>query len=348
MTTIRDLARLANVSVPTVSRVLNGQPVDSEMTERVLRVARELNYVPNRSARRLRGAGGRLIGAIFSDISNPFYTRLLRAVEKEFADQDATLIVANSDADVAREAKLVRIMLEEGVSGLVIAPADESPDTLSSVVAGGFPVVVVDRAMQNLDVDTVHSRNFEAVVVAVEHLARLGHKDIAFIGGPHRLSSARQRHSGYLAGLQNAGIEPRADLTVFGDYRMDSGRELAARLLDLGNPPSAMLVANNEMVIGALNYIHSIGKVIPDDIAIVGFDDFPWSMSLNPPLTTISQPVDELGRRAARLLIDRLADPARPARTETLDTQLVVRASCGANAQGNVHHSNRKGRFGNV
>ena len=332
MTTIRDLARLAKVSVPTVSRVLNGHPVDQELAERVLKAARELNYVPNRSARRLRGAGSRLIGAIFSDFSNPFYTRLLRAVENEIASSDATLIVANSGSDPAREAKLLRIMREEGVAGLFIAPTDEGPDALSATVETGFPVVVVDRAMRDLQVDTVHSKNFEATLGAVKHLVGVGHRKIGFVGGPHHLSSARDRYSGYLYGLSDAGIAARPDHVVFGDFRMESGRTCAASLLDLADPPTAMLVSNNEMVIGALNYIHSSGRIIPDDIAVVGFDDFPWSISLNPPLTAVAQPVEDIARVAAGLLMDRLADPSRPFRTVTLDTELIVRASCGAHS----------------
>jgi LacI family transcriptional regulator len=222
----------------------------------------------------------------------------------------------------------LQIMREEGVAGLVIAPAGEDPGTLAGAVHAGFPIVVVDRIMRDLEVDTVHSRNFDATVSAVAHLVKVGHQKIGFIGGPHRLSSARDRYSGFLCGLSDAGIAHRPDHAVFGNFRMESGRELVSDLLKLPDPPTAVLVANNEMVIGALNHIHSIGLNIPRDIAVVGFDDFPWS--LNPPLTTIAQPVEEIGRTAARLLMERLAFPTRPCRTVTLEARLVVRSSCGA------------------
>ena len=335
MATIRDIARLAGVSVPTVSRVLNNRPVDTEMALRVRDAAHQLGYVPNRSARRLRGAESRLMGAIFSDLSNPFFMQVLRALEEELALSDTTLIVANSNSEPEREARLVRVMREEGVAGLVIAPADERPEPLGSLVRSGFPVTVVDRTMP-LEVDSVRTRNVDATVAAVRHLVDVGHRKIGFIGGPDRLSSARDRYAGFLRGLTDAGLGARQEHVRFGDYRMESGREGAAALINLPDPPTAVLVANNEMVIGALNHIHAVGRVIPDDVAIVAFDDFPWSISLNPALTAIAQPVDEIGRTAARLVLDRLAEPGRPARTVELPAQLVVRASCGAG--GDLRH----------
>lgn len=328
MATIRDIARFAGVSVPTVSRVLNDHPVDADLTRRVREAARELNYVPNRSARRLRGAGTRLIGAIFPDISNPFYTALLRAVER--ALPESTLLIANSNADRDREKRLILMMREEGVAGLIIAAVVEQPETLAPLVEAGFPLVVVDRRMRGLEADTVHTRNFEATLQAVGHLARIGHRRIAFIGGPHSLSTAHDRHAGYLAGLAEAGLTPDSRYLAFGDFRMASGRVATTDLLSQPEPPTAILVANNEMLIGALNHIHTAGFSIPHDVAVVGFDDFPWSVSLNPPLTAIAQPVDELGKAAARLLTERMADPGLPYRTVTLDARLVVRASCGA------------------
>ena len=328
MVTIRDIARLAGVSVPTVSRALNDRPVDKEMALRVRNAAKALSYVPNRSARRLRGAGSRLMGAIFSELSNPFYVQVLRTIEEELARAETTLIVANSNAEPEREARLVRILREEGVAGLIIAPADEAPEPLGGLVRAGFPITVIDRTMP-FEVDTVRTRNFDAATAAVGHLVGLGHRRIGFIGGPHRLSSARDRHAGFRRGLSEAGLAAAPKDVCFGDYRMESGRRLAATLTDLSDAPTAVLVANNEMVIGALNHIHAAGMTVPDDLAIVGFDDFPWSISLNPPLTAIAQPVDEIARTAARLILDRIANPGRPASIVELPAELVVRASCG-------------------
>lgn len=333
MATIRDIARAAGVSVPTVSRVLNGHAVGEALVERVKQAAAALNYVPNRAARRLRGGGSRVWGAIFSDIANPFYTEVLKGLEARLSTGEASLIFGNANSDPEREAKLIRLMREEGAAGLIIAPTSEEPAILGNHVTDGFPIVVVDRRMRDLAVDTVHSNNMEAAWKAVGHLVAVGHRRIGFIGGPHRLSSARERYAGYLRALRDAGLAIEAALIRFGDYHRMSGLEQALILIQLEQPPSAILVANNEMVIGALNAIHAAGCRIPEEIAIVGFDDFPWAISLNPPLTAIAQPAFDMGERAAELLLERVADPGRPARTIIFDTRLVVRASCGSAAR---------------
>lgn len=330
MATIRDIARAAGVSVPTVSRVLNDHVVAEDLARRVMQAAKDLNYVPNRAARRLRGSGNRLWGAIFSDIANPFYTEVLKGVESGLSTDDATLIFGNANSDPVREAKLIQVMREEGAAGLIIAPTSEEPAVLKSHIDDSFPIVVIDRQMKDLAVDTVHSDNFTAAMTAVNHLAKVGHRRIGFIGGPHRLSSARERYSGYLYAMNDAGLAVETELTRFGDYQLQGGFEQISVLMDLPAPPSAVLVANNEMVIGALNAIHGRGRKIPEEIAIVGFDDFPWSISLNPPLTTIAQSAQQMGRKAAELLLERIARPDLPARMIAFETHLVVRASCGS------------------
>lgn len=330
MVTIRDIARVAGVSVPTVSRVLNGHSVAEDLALRVRHTVKALNYVPNRAARRLRGSGNRLWGAIFSDITNSFYTEVLKGVERGLSAEQATLIFGNANSDAGREANLIQVMREEGVSGLIIAPTSEEPTVLRSHVEDGFPIVVVDRRMNDLQVDTVQSDNFRAALTATTHLSRQGHRRIAFIGGPDHLSSARDRYSGYGHAIKEAGLRLEVELTRFGDYHLESGFAEARMLLSLDRPPTAILVANNEMVIGALNAIHEAGKKIPDEIAIVGFDDFPWAISLNPPLTTVAQPAQEIGVRAAELLLERVASPDLPARVFTFNTELIVRMSCGS------------------
>jgi len=332
LATIRDIARVANVSVPTVSRVLNDRTVAEHLALRVRQAVKDLNYMPNRAARRLRGSGNRLWGAIFSDITNSFYTEVLKGVEQGLSAEEATLIFGNANSDPAREANLIQVMREEGVSGLIIAPTSEEKAGLQPHLDDGFPIVVVDRRMNGLDVDSVSSDNLHAAFNATMHLVQIGHRRVGFIGGPDRLSSARDRYAGYLEAMRAVGLATEPSLTRFGDYHMETGFAEAQHLLSLAQPPSAMLVANNEMVIGALNAIHGAGRKIPDDIAIVGFDDFPWAISLNPPLTTVAQPAQMIGRRAAELLLERVADPALPARAVTFETELIVRMSCGSGA----------------
>jgi LacI family transcriptional regulator, galactose operon repressor len=329
--TIRDVAQRAGVSIPTVSRVLNDRPnVADELAERVRSAIAELNYRPSRAAQRLRAQASRLVGVIFSDISNPFYINVLKGIEFVLSKDGFSLLISNADADPDREARMVQVMRAEGVAGLIIAPTKESAPEVKKAIDDGLPVVVFDRRMRDMEVDTVMADGLSGAIRAVNHLVALGHRRIGIISGPLHLSSARDRYAGYLQALSDADIKVEANLTRLGDYKMESGYQLATELISSRRPPTALFVANNEMTIGALNAIHDARRRMPDDIAIVGFDDFDWAVSLNPPLTTVAQSTFDIGVQAASLLLSRIGNPGRPGRTVVLETSLIVRASCGA------------------
>lgn len=335
MPTIKDVARRAEVSISTVSRVLNDQPyVADELRRRVLDAIDELGYKPSRVAQRLRATKSQLVGVIFSDIANPFYIDVLRGIEHALSGNGMSVLISNANADQDRESELIHLMQLEGVAGLVIAPTREESPVICEAVMHGIPVVIVDRQMTDSQIDTVLVDNFKGALLAVQHLIDLGHEQISVISGPLHLTSGRERYAGYLQAMSDAKLEVRSDLTRFGDYRQSSGYALAQELITLPAPPTALLVANNAMTIGALNLIHQVGRTIPDEIAVIGFDDFSWAVSLNPPLTTIAQPTFKIGTRAAELLLARIADSDRPPRTVMLNTQLMVRESCGALSKG--------------
>jgi LacI family transcriptional regulator len=191
-------------------------------------------------------------------------------------------------------------------------------------------VVVIDRRMSNIEVDTVLADNFKGAFLAVQHLTQLGHKRIGVVSGPLHLTSARERYTGYLQAMSDAQLAVETGLTRFGDYRQASGYALTRELLEMPDPPSALFIANNQMTIGAMNAIHDGGWLIPDDVAVIGFDDLPWAVSLNPPLTTVAQPTFEIGTGAADLLMIRIANPDRPSRTLVFETRLIVRESSGS------------------
>ena len=329
MATIRNIAKLAGVSVPTVSRVLNDQKVDPFMTFKVRQAAQSLDYIPNRSAKRLRGVGNPLLGAIFSDLSNQFFADILKHFERVVSAHQHSLLISNSASKHEKEQELIHIMLEEGVSGLVKAPTLEYSPKIQELIENDFPIVMVDRRMKEMEVDTVTINNFEASSKAVCHLANLGHLEIGYVGGPNHLSSANDRFLGFQEGLKQANINFNEKWVSFGNYKMESGYLLTEKLISLKDLPSAILVANNEMVIGCLNKIHEEGLRIPKDLSIISFDDFPRSISLNPPLTAIAQPTKEIGAKAANLLLDRLVDNTKPPQTLILESNLVVRESCG-------------------
>ncbi|MBN1285530.1 MAG: LacI family DNA-binding transcriptional regulator [Anaerolineae bacterium] len=331
MATIKDVAKRAGVSLSTVSRVLNGHPyVADELRSRVLDAIEALNYRPNRVAQRLRAARSHLVGVIFSDVKNPFYTLVLSGIEHILSEQGLSVLISNSNTNQDREDNFTALMLAEEVAGLIVAPVQEDSPVLAEVVQNGLPVAVIDRRMCGLSVDTVLADNQSGACMAIRHLIQLGHRRIAILNGPQRLTSGRERYAGFLQAMGEAGLDIDPGLVWYGDYQMESGYTLTRELLRLPQPPTALFVANNLMTIGVLNAIHEAGCNIPEDLAVIGFDDVPWAVSLNPPLTTVAQPSFEIGVRAARLLLDRIAAPDRPACTTVLQTRLMVRASCGA------------------
>ena len=331
MATIRDVAKRAGVSVPTVSRVLNNHPkVASDLVKRVRSAIKALDYRPSRAAQRLRTQESTLVGVVLSDISNPFYIQVLRGIEDVLSREGMNLLVGNADGDAIHEAELISLMRSEHVAGLVIAPTHEVSPTIKAAIDDRLPVTIIDRRMRDCDVDTVFADGKAGSHAAVSHLIALGHKRIGVISGPLHLSSAQDRYTGYLQAMSEAGLSVDANLTRFGDYRLESGHDLARELMNRRKPPTALFVANNQMTIGALNAIHEMDIRIPDEVAVVGFDDFDWAISLNPPLTTIAQSSYDIGVNAASLLLARIGDPDLPKRTVVLNTELKVRASCGA------------------
>jgi len=331
MTTMKDVAKLAGVSVATVSRVLNNKPnVSPELRSKVLEAVEELNYRRDRVARSLRAKTSLIIGLIISDIRNPFFTSVVRGVEDVAYDHGYTLLLCNSDEDPAKERLYIDIMLAERVAGVIISPVAEVDNYSSVLLHAGVPVVAMDRRMRDLEVDTVVVNNVEGVYQAVCYLIEQGHRRIGFIGGPTRTTTGRERQEGYQKALAEHGLGLEQVLVKIGDFKQDSGYQMACQLLEMDDPPTAIFTANNLMTLGALNAIHEKKLSIPQEVAIVGFDDMSWAQSLAPPLTAVAQPTYELGRTAADLLLRRIGDPNRPTEQICLEANLVVRESSGA------------------
>lgn len=333
MVRLQDVARRSQVSAATVSRVINHpERVHAETRARVERAIRELGYRPSRVARRLRVERGpsRLIGVLLSDIQNPFFAELARGVEDVAHARGYAVLLGNSDEDEAKERRYLEVMRAELVDGIILPPASDRDAAAVELVRAGAPLVCVDRRLGRERVDSVVIDNVRGAYDATAHLVRLGHRRIAFIEGRPRISTSRERLEGYAKALADHGVEPDAGLVRQGDSRQGSGRRLAAALLDLPDPPTALLVGNNLMTLGALEAIHERGLRIPGDVAIVGYDDMPWALAFDPPLTAVRQPGYELGRRAAELLLQRLDEPSRSTTIVLLQPELIVRGSCGA------------------
>lgn len=332
--TVKDVGKRAGVSGATVSRVLNGKGSPSPaVRERVVKAAAALRYQPNRAARRLRVRRSEVIGLILSDIENPFFTSLIHGVEDVAYRNGYSLILCNSGEDPKRERLYSEVMRAEGVAGVVIATTSDRQGEAGArdLVRHGVAVVAVDRRIPSLDLDTVVVDNVGGAAAAVTHLFALGHRRVAFVGGPLSMSTGRERQEGYERAHRLAGRRVARDLVRRGDFKFASGFSRTLELLRLARPPSALFVANNLMTLGALTAIHERGLAIPRDIAVVGFDDLPWAPALDPPLTTVAQPTYAAGEAAAELLLKRIAGPRDHAtQTLLLRTELVVRRSCGA------------------
>lgn len=326
--TIKDVARLAGVSNATVSRVLTDKPhVRPEIRQRVQEAIQALGYRPSRVARSLRVKRTRLIGLIISDIQNPFFTALVRAVEDVAQQAGYAVILCNSDEDIHKERLYIELMQAEQVSGVLITPTRETGSPARLLLEAGVPVVAVDRQMRDLQVDTVLVDNVEGAFQAVSHLIDAGHTRIGAILAPRVVTTGSQRREGYVQALKAHGLPVDPALIRTGQPRKAVGDRLAGELLDLPERPTALFCGNNLLALGALNAIRERGWRIPEDVALGAFDNLDWAALIDPPLTVVEQPVYELGQTAAELLMKRIQDASRPFQKVELKTRLRVRQS---------------------
>jgi len=336
MVNLKDVAEFAAVSIATVSRVINNSPaVNTETRRKVQHAVKMLNFHPNRVARRLsklrmKEGHGKIIGLLLPDISNPFYVDVLRGVEDYALKHDYVVITCNFGQDEIREKLFLNILQSESVDGLVVVPVRGLDETVSQLVESGLPVVCLDRELSEIDVDVVLVDNRKGAYDAISHLIQLGHRRIGFISGLAKIPTSVERLQGYKDALEAHGIPVDEKLIKFGDSMHESGLSHTQELLKGKHRPTALFTGNNLITLGALEMIHRMGLRIPGDIALVGFDDMYWSISLNPPLTAVRQPGYDIGKRGAEMLLDRIGDHSRPTTRVIFDTELKIRNSCGS------------------
>lgn len=326
MTTIREVADRAGVSISTVSHVINDtRYVSQDLRERVQAAMRELSYRPNGLARSLRSGKSLTIGLMLPDSSNPYFTEIARGIQDAAMEEGYAVLVGNTDGDLEKEALYGEILLEKQVDGVILIAAGHSGPHIEVLRLRGIPIGVVDRDSPESNVDSVQIDNFDGGKIATRHLIELGHVRIACIAGPLDVYPSYDRVYGYLAALRDAGIDVDPALTVNGNFHADSGFEAVSHLFRLDSPPTAIFACNDMMAIGALGALSQHNLHCPEDVSLVGFDDIQLSRFTNPPLTTISQPKQEMGKQATFLLLTRMAEPNLPARTIKLDASLVHR-----------------------
>jgi LacI family transcriptional regulator/LacI family repressor for deo operon, udp, cdd, tsx, nupC, and nupG len=327
---LKKVAEKAGVSIATVSRVINNSASVSPQTRiKIEKIIKELNYSPNRVAKRLRNrnTSSNLLAVLIPDIQNPFYVDVLRGIEDITYKNNYAIMVCNFSQDEKKENMYLDIIQSESVDGLIAAPAHEKDQKVIKLVNDGLPIVCVDRGLLDVDVDVVLVDNRKGAFLAVDHLAKKGYKKIAYISGIPKIPSSREREDGYKEALEKNNLPINIELIKYGDSGHESGVKLWEELLALTNPPDAIFTGNNLITLGALETIHKRNLQIPKDIAIVGFDDMYWSISLNPPLTAVRQPAYEIGKCAAEQLISRINNPDRPKSSMILKTELMIRKS---------------------
>ncbi|MFD5574282.1 LacI family DNA-binding transcriptional regulator [Streptomyces cadmiisoli] len=335
MPTMADVARSAGVSVATVSHVLNGtRPVLPATRRAVLDAIDELGYTPNTLARSLVTSRTRSIGLAVSAISNPYFTEILQGVEATALEHGYSLLLADPHDDPRHERTVVQLLHERRVDGLIVAPSADPSELLAYVRRHRVPTVLLDRLVEDSGtgappLDQICAESTGPTARLVTHLAALGHRRIGLVAGLGGLSTTGERIAGYRQGLASAGLPHDERLVVHGDSESTGGERAATALLSLAAPPTALVTANNAMTIGALRALRERGLSVPEDIALCCFDDFAWADLFSPRLTAIAQPSRELGARAVQVLLDRLAEPDRPARTVRLPSAFVHRSSCG-------------------
>ncbi|MFB1048842.1 LacI family DNA-binding transcriptional regulator [Streptomyces chrestomyceticus] len=329
MTTMVDVARQAGVSVATVSHVLNEtRPVRPDTRAAVLKAIDELGYTHNTLARSLVTARTRSIGLAVSAISNPYFTEILQGVEAGALEAGYSLLIADPHDDPAHEQKVVRLLHERRVDGMIVAPSAEPAGMVEYLTRRKVPAVFLDRLVGDA-YDQVCAENAAPVRQLVEHLADLGHTRIGLVAGLPGLSTTTERVQGYREGLRARGLPFAPELLAGGNSEAEGAQDAIRHLLAAPEPPTAVITANNAMTIGTLRALRDLGLDVPRDIALACFDDFSWADLFAPRLTAISQPSKEIGAAAVRLLLERLEEPDRPPRTLRLPCTYVHRESCG-------------------
>ncbi|HEY1723666.1 MAG TPA: LacI family DNA-binding transcriptional regulator [Magnetospirillaceae bacterium] len=331
MPTIRDVATRAGVSTATVSATLNGTAfVSPELKERVIAAVRELGYAPDAIARSLKQGRTHLIGLIVGDITNPYFTELTQVIEATAQTQGYSVLLCDTNQEFQKEREYLQLMRTYRVEGLILAATGRPDDyDLAEMHGLRMPVVLVDRALPLLPFDSVMLDNVLAATQAMNHILAFGHRRIGMIGGPRHLSVASEREEGYRLALQQQGIEYDGRLVRDGNFREEDAFTVSQELLSRSDRPSALFVANNHMLIGVMRAIADLGLQCPRDVSIVSIDDFRWANAFTPRMTTVNQPIPEIGHAAIRLLLDRLARKATtdPVHLVMMPT-LRVRDSC--------------------
>jgi LacI family transcriptional regulator len=327
--TVADVAKAAGVSVSTAARVLSGHGYASEETRRVvLEAARELGYVPNQIARSLRTRRSRMIGLLIGDVENAFYSTIAKNVESVAKDAGYHVVLCNSDDDPEIEREYIKLLDGMRIDGLIVTPTSRNRTQLARLLQKDIAIVQIDRKVEGLAADAILVDNEAGAHAAVQHLIAAGHANVGILPGDLDVPTARQRLTGYERALKEAGVPIREELVKPGSFHRDHAIEDATELIRAHPTPTAIFAANNILAEATLLVLAELDLKVPRDMSLVAFDDVQWMGMVNPPVTTVRQPVADLARGAAELILRRLREESQgPPSTIVFRTELLERGS---------------------
>ncbi|MFB6290413.1 MAG: LacI family DNA-binding transcriptional regulator [Candidatus Bipolaricaulia bacterium] len=328
--TMQDIADRTGVSINTVSRALNDKPdINEETKKEILQVADELNYQPNRFAQGLRSSKTYTIGVIVADILNPFFSALLKGVEKAAREEGYSIIVQDTDEEYENEKSAIQTALAEQVDGLLITPVQTDNQTIIDLKQSELPFVLLGRHFDELDTPYVVTDDVQGESTAVEHLIEKGHERIALINGPTHISSSKERLKGYKQTMKKHGISIPDSFILQNNVTMEEGYKTGRELLSSSHKPTAVLCYSDFVALGVLKAARELGLKIPEELAVVGYDDIFFSNNLEVPLTTVRIPKRELATQAFGTLMNLITeeDTGSSFIHQRLEPELVIRAS---------------------
>ena len=331
MTNIRDVAKQAGVAPVTVSRFINNSGYCSPQTRsRVEAAITELGFVPNRMASGLRSKRSNTLALVLTDITNPFFTTIARGVEDIASEAGYTVIFCNTDESASKEKMYLQMLLEKRVDGILLVPALNGLDSITLIRKQNIPIVILDRRLPVLMADVVRCDSEGGAYALTRLLLSLGHQEISILDGPKGVSTSEERLAGYRKALTEAGIPINSKREYFGAFNKKSGYEMTRKVLAEAKKPTALFAANNLIAFGALEALQELELRVPEDIAVVGFDDLPSALVTFPFLTVAAQPAYEMGRKAIEILLKKLNEGSSDQFQEiVLPAEIVIRQSSG-------------------
>jgi len=331
--TMHDVAKLAGVSQPTVSRVLNSKntnvPISDETRDNVMSAVAELGYRPNMHARSLRTQETKLIAVLIADITNSFYPHIARAIQTVAREEGFDVMIYNSDHVYENEKQFCESVSRRSVDGIIMVPVHLTEQDLRDLYRQtGSPIAVLGQHVKHPQIDVVYADDEASVYNATSWLIEeKGHRELGFVGVPDTLPPGPRRRKGFLKAIDDAALSVLPEHMLTGDFTLEGGKEVGRRIASLETLPTAMVILNDAMALGIILELQEAGIRVPEDIAIVGYDNIPEATIIRPALTTIEQNSALIGHKLSRLLFERIEDSSLPARRVKLPNDLIVRES---------------------